>query len=334
MKKILIFTIISALLLGVFAFCACVSKDDGEYTLVAPDGAPSLAIACLPSQISGDSLNYKINKRVVSSGVINTKAVGNDANMAIVPANLASIIYNKSGDYKILAVVTNGNLYMTSSISCDVASLKDLKGKIVYSIGQLSVPDTIFKTLLARDDIPYAVSENSAEGRVTIKYCKDASEVVSRLALAKSKGELVFGVYGEPAVTNSKAKGFQEVFDLQALWSATQNDVQKGYAQAVLIARKKVCKDKTFVANLLQAFSLNEDSIMQDPSNAVRNIKDIYPQSALQAGMSSQVIDRCNIKTIAAVLEGRTYYENTLKAVMAVNADLIGGKLPDDGFYM
>ncbi|MDE5990502.1 MAG: hypothetical protein K2H36_02840, partial [Clostridia bacterium] len=62
------------------------------------------------------------------------------------------------------------------------------------------------------------------------------------------------------------------------------------------------------------------------------NIKALYPQTSLQNNLSSQVIARCNIDTIS-MENGREYYENTLKAVMAINANLIGGKMPSDEFY-
>ncbi|MDE5756463.1 MAG: hypothetical protein K2I23_05165 [Clostridia bacterium] len=344
---------IMVMIVFTFAFVACndystegddsPSGDDatsGEgvtqlsYTIVAPDGAPALAIANLASSISTDEKQYTVNKKVVASSTIGAEAVKSDVDMAIVPANLASKIFNTSGGYKILAVVTNGNLYMTSSIPCDVTSLQDLKGKMVYSIGQSSVPDMIFQTLLNNAGMQYAVGETPSDGKVTIKYCLDGSEVISQLALSKAKNQLAFGIYGEPAVTNSKAKGFEEVFDLQSLWAENQEGNQSGYAQAVLIARDKVCEDSAFIAKLLEAFTANQNSILQEPAKAVENIKAIYPQSALQTNMTAQVIGRCNIKTVKIDVEGRTYYENTLKAVMNINANLIGGKLPSDDFYI
>lgn len=305
-----------------------------KYTLVAPDGAPALSIANLASSISTAEKQYAVNRKVVSSSTISAEAVKNDVDMAIVPANLAAKIFNTSGGYKMLAVVTNGNLYVTSSILSQVYTLQDLKGKMVYSIGQSSVPDMIFQTLLKKAGIAYEVGETPVVGKVTIKYSLDGSEVISQLALAKAKGQLAFGIYAEPAVTNSKAKGFEEVFDLQSLWAQSGYDGRIGYAQAVLIARDRVCEDNEFVAKLIDSFISNESVILQDPAKAVQNIKAIYPQSALQVNMTSQVIGRCNINTVKADTAGRVYYENTLKAVLAINANLIGGKLPSDDFYI
>ena len=338
-KKFLLAIMIVTMLVSVVAFTACNGKKpepnvDVEYTLVAPDGAPALAIASLPTHYLIDETVYAVNKKVINPLTLQTEAVQKDVDMAIVPANLAATIFNKSGGYKILAVVTNGNLYMTSSIHCEVSSLQDLEGKIVYSIGQNQVPDMIFRTLLAKAGIKYEVGEEPKDGQVTVKYCGDGQEVIGKLGAAKSKGELAFGIYGEPAVTNSKAKGFEEVFDLQSLWAQADGNSAKGYAQAVLIARNSVCEDSAFVAKLLEAFAANDSEILKDAPHAVKSIKDIYPQSSLQDNMTAEVIGRCNIKTVKIDAQGRAYYENTLKAVMNINANLIGGKLPSDDFYI
>lgn len=338
-KTFLVAMMIVAMLVSVLAFAACNEKRnepnvDVEYTLVAPDGAPALAIANLPTHYLIDETVYGVNKKVVNPLTLQTEAVQKDVDMAIVPANLAATIFNKSGGYKVLAVVTDGNLYMTSSIRCEVSSLRDLESKIVYSIGQNQVPDMIFRTLLANAGLKYEVGEEAKDGRVTVKYCGDGQEVIGKLGAAKSKGKLAFGIYGEPAVNASKAKGFEEVFDLQSLWAQAESNGAKGYAQAVLIARDKVCEDSAFAAKLMEAFTANDSAILQDASQAIKNIKDIYPQSSLQDNMTAEVIGRCNIKTVKIDAENRAFYENTLKAVMNINANLIGGKLPSDDFYI
>lgn len=338
-KTFLVAMMIVAMLVSVLAFAACNEKRnepnvDVEYTLVAPDGAPALAIANLPTHYLIDETVYGVNKKVVNPLTLQTEAVQKDVDMAIVPANLAATIFNKSGGYKVLAVVTDGNLYMTSSIRCEVSSLRDLESKIVYSIGQNQVPDMIFRTLLANAGLKYEVGEEAKDGRVTVKYCGDGQEVIGKLGAAKSKGKLAFGIYGEPAVNASKAKGFEEVFDLQSLWAQAESNGAKGYAQAVLIARDKVCEDSAFAAKLMEAFTANDSAILQDASQAIKNIKDIYPQSSLQDNMTAEVIGRCNIKTVRIDAENRAFYENTLKAVMNINANLIGGKLPSDDFYI
>lgn len=333
MKKFFVFILIVAMFASVFAFAGCVNEGKGSdsYTLVAPDGAPALAIANLSDKIDTDAKSYSIDKSIVASTQIGTEALKND--LAIVPANLAAKLYNGGNDIRLLAVVTNGNLFLMSSIESSIESLEDIKGKMVYSIGQGSVPDMIFQSLLKQNNIEYSQGENAVENKVTIKYCADGSEVISQMALAKKSGNLVYGMLAEPAVTMAKGKGFYEVFDMQTMWGEnTQNSTYSGYAQAVLIAKSSVCNDKEFINKLIDAIDNNAKSVEENPQKAVENIKAIYPQTSLQSTISQDVIKRCNIKTIA-MSQGKAYYEEMLKAVMSINAGIVGGKLPDDNLY-
>lgn len=330
MKKTFVALLIVAIIASVFAFAGCEDHKDKGYTLVAPDGAPALAIADLNSTIDTDNNSYKIKKSVVASTMIGTEALKSD--LAIVPANLAAKMCNAGNDIRLLAVVTNGNLYLMSSIESETVSLNDLVGKMVYSIGQGSVPDMIFQSLLKQSDIKYAQGESAVDGQVTIKYCADGSEVISNMALAKKNGTLVYGMLAEPAVTMAKGKGFVEVFDIQKLWKDNTDSEYNGYAQAVLIAKSSVCEDKNFVAKLLEALKNNAESVKQNPQKAVENIKAIYPQTSLQSTMTKEVIARCNIDTVA-MPEGKAYYEQMLNAVLQIKGAVIGGKLPDNNLY-
>lgn len=330
MKRIIVaFLLIAATVFGICAFCAC-DSDDG-YTLVAPDGAPALALAGVTDNITTSLQDYKIKKKVVSSTAISTEAVKSD--IAIVPANLAANLYNKGNDIRLLAVVTNGNLFVLSNSDEQADGLDALVGKMVYSIGQGSVPDMLFQTLLKNEGIEYAQGEEAVAGKVVIKYMADGSEVMSQMALAKKDGKSVFGVLAEPAVTNAINKqGFKQVFDLQTLWAQSVDSEYAGYAQAVLIAKAELCEDKEFVEKLIASFEDSAAWVVDNPAEAVQNIKSVYEQTSLAATITSEVVKRCNVSTIA-MPQGKAYYEQMLNAVMQINANAVGGKLPAEEFY-
>lgn len=331
MRKIAVLFLLVAIFVGIFAFAGCEQSENANtYTLVAPDGAPALAIANVSGNYTIDGQSYNIRKQVVSSTTIGPQALNSD--FAIVPANLAAKMYNEGNDIRLLAVVTNGNLFVMSSIESDTQSLGDMTGKMVYAIGQKSVPDFIFKSLLEKNNIAYAQGEKAVEGQVTIKYCADGSEVIAQLAVAKQAGELAFGVYAEPAVTTSMAKGFVEVFNLQDLWAEQTDSEINGYAQAVLIAKAELCENKELIAKVLSDFEANQSSVVENPAQAVENIQNIYPQTSLKNTMTSQVVQRCNINTLA-MPANKSYYEAMLNTLLQMAPDTIKNKLPDDNFY-
>ncbi|MDE6189000.1 MAG: hypothetical protein K2G37_01770 [Clostridia bacterium] len=329
-KKILTFILVATLICSVLAFSACNDKDEEGYTLVMPDGAPAIAVACLSDKISTNDTVYTLNKKIVSSLVISDEALRSD--LAIVPANLAAKMYNGEADIKLLAVVTNGNLFVLSTQDKQIESLEALAGKMVYSIGQNSVPDIIFKTLLTSKGISFKVGEEAQSGVVTIRYCGDGAEANAYLFASQEKGEEVYGVLAEPEVQKGLENDLYEVFDLQKLWAEYSDSDYQGYAQAALIARSSVCEDKEFINELLSELSKGMSVAVANPQLVESNVKSIYPQTSLQGNLSATVISRCNIDAVA-MPNGRDYFETTLKAVMAINKNLVGGALPGDGFY-
>ena len=146
MKKVLVGIIVVLLLLTSILAVACKGKTaEGEYTIVSPDGAPALALASIAKnpQVT-DTL--KINPSVVNSSLIKAEAV--KADFAIVPANMAAIIYNTDQSVKLVAAVTNGNMFFVSNKEISDFTLDSLKGKVLYSIGQGSVPAFIMLNIL------------------------------------------------------------------------------------------------------------------------------------------------------------------------------------------
>ncbi|MGN0788425.1 MAG: hypothetical protein ACI4MY_00690 [Christensenellales bacterium] len=327
MKKLLIVAIIACLAVCSLGLVACQKEATGQYVLVAPDGAPALSVAGL---IGKDIDGGEIDVQVVASSQIAEKAMTSD--FAVVPANLAAKMYNSGEKVKLLASVTNGNLYIMSNVDNQNVTLSDLVGKQVYSIGQGSVPDMVFKTVLSQNSIEFVVSESVVDGKVAIKYVADGQEAISMLKAAQNKSQEAYGIIGEPACTAATTKGLFRVMDLQELWKTATSSEQLGYAQAVLIAKGDVVDNAKLLDAVVTAFIANEQYIVDDTAGAVALIKSVYAQSALPDTLTAAIVAKCNIKTY----DSATHYEYinaTLEAVFNIAPNAIGGKLPDRGLY-
>ena len=315
-----------------FVGCKDKVEEDGGYTMVAPDGAPALAAVNLIDEIDKNGSFGKLGKvEIVQSSAISTAAL--NADFAIVPANLAANLYNKGQDIKLLATVTQGNLYVLG-VNSEVKTLSDLVGKRVFSIGQGSVPDFIFRTLLKNEGIVYEQGEKAEDGKVVITYVADGSGVMSRLVDAKKSGEEAVGVIAEPAASKAFANaGATELFDLQQLWKDYTGSETAGYPQAVLIAKADVCEnDPGFVEELLTEMQKNGDFIVENSDRVSEILVKAYPQTSLNTAMSSTTLERCNCKLVR-ISDAKNDYVAMLNAIIAINPTPIGGKLPGDGLY-
>lgn len=315
-----------------FVGCKDEVEESGVYTMVAPDGAPALAAVNLIDTIDKNGSFGKLGKvEIVQSSAISTSALNTD--FAIVPANLAANLYNKGQDIKLLATVTQGNLYVLG-VNSEVKTLSDLVGKRVFSIGQGSVPDFIFQTLLKNEGIVYEQGEAAVGGKVVITYVADGSGVMSQLVAAKKSGEEAIGVIAEPAASKAFANaGATELFDLQQLWKDYTGSETVGYPQAVLIAKADVCEnDPAFVDTLLTEMEKNGDFVIENSARVSEILVKAYPQTSLNTAMSATTLERCNCNLVR-ISDSKEDYVAMLNAIIAINPTPVGGKLPDDGLY-
>lgn len=315
MKKFLVLIFAFVLALGVFVGC-----DNDDYVdIYVPDGAPALSLVSIfdRTEIAGQKVRFT----VVPSANIMTYLTSKNADLAIVPTNAASIIYNKDNPYKYVSANTHGNLFMVGTEATQ--DLEELKGKVVGVMMKGQVPDLVFRTVLEQNNIEYEVGEAPIEGKVTLRYVQDGSEI---LILIK-EGVLKYGILGEPAVTTAinNIDGAQIAFDFQELWGG-------GYPQAGLMAKNSVSDE--FIKAFFDELEKDETFALDNPNDALDRIKAkmISSSETTIKYLNEQIIENCNVKLVKA----ENCKDDVIKLLTAFNKlepSSIGGKLPDDNFF-
>ncbi len=317
MKKIILFVLTFALALCTFS--ACGAPDEDTVNIYLPDGAPALALVSIfdRTEIAGQKVKFTI----VPSDYISSAVTNGEADLAIVPTNLAANLYNKNMGYKFVSANTHGNLYVVGK--SDLNSFADLKGKRVGVIGQGQVPDLVFRSLLVREGIEYETSDTPIDGKVAISYVAAAANLFPSLNADK----IEFGVFAEPAVATalSKVEGTKIAMDLQQQWGG-------GYPQAGLVAKNEI--DDAFIKGLFDALREDPDFAENDPTQALELIKACMRESTqtVIAKLDADIVARCNIKLVPAE-ECKDKVIEFLSALGELAPNAIGGKVPDDNFF-
>lgn len=323
MKKFIkIICILSIVCIIAVGLTAC-KADNDNYTLVAPDGAPALAVMNL---FGKEFAGAKIDISLTAATNIASSAMEND--LAILPSNVAVNLFNGGRDIKMIGVVTFGNIYMISSLNQQVESLENLKGKLVYSIGQNSVPDFVFRSILKSKNIDFEVGESAVEGKVVIKYAQ-APAIISYLVQNKASGVEAYGIIAEPAVTNAVNKGLTQVFDLQELYS---NGDSYGYAQAVLIASPKAYEDRNFIKAVIKQMEKNEEYLLANYTEGYNLIKEKYPSTTLPEAMGENTVRKSNVGFMSA-RDAKESFVKLMNDILEINPTIIRNALPADNFY-
>lgn len=317
----------AALAASAVGFFGC-QQEREEWQVYMPDGAPALALA-LPMYEDKDGDGWEYN--VVSATKIPTYVTGNapEAELCVLPVNLAAKLLGTGSTYRLAGVVTHGNFYLLSkeNVQYTRENAAELIGKTVGVVQLNNVPGLTLKAALAALEIPYndlsdggAVSENA----VNLKAVSPSGLVGADVYMAPSP----------EADANSKKNDLQFVGSLQQLYSG---DETKGYPQAVIVVKNELLeKDEARVRELLGKIQSGASWIkttdastvvsavrahLADGLTAKFNVGNLTAEAVARSGIWMQYI---SAETVAEV-------DGFLEKLVAVDASMAA--VPADGFY-
>lgn len=296
MKKFLAIVLALVTCACSLSFAACRRDEGGKFTFYAPDGAPALAISKLIADKENFGEGYEFEYKVVSASNIGAAMTKEKGDFIVMPVNAASKLYASSSlesdSYKMLSVITHGNLYIMSK---GEKTLEELKGKVVGVIGQGNVPDLTFKSVLKKANIEYETSDTAIDGKVALRYFSDASELMPML----KQGKLTIGLLPEPAATKltKMAEGYSVGMDLQELYDSET----KAYPQAVLMVKSSVLEKNPQLAKKIEkAFEDIKHWLYENYNQAIEAVNGALAEGVTPSlsadNFDTDVIDRCNIK--------------------------------------
>ena len=249
------------------------------------------------------------------------KVINGEVDAAMVPSNMASVLYNKTnGEVEFVAINTLGVLYIVENGN-SVQDIKNIKGKTLYSTGKGTVPEYVLKYILKNNNI-------DPEKDVNIQYKGTHTE----LATAVASKEVDLAMLPEPFVTiaKSKDKDLNVPIDLSKEWEKVSEGKSK-LVMGTLIFRKDFIEKrptdlKRFVEDYKNSIKFTNENLKEAGELAEKY--GIIPN----AKIAEDAIPKCNIVFIDGK-EGENAMEGFLKVLMEYNPKTIGGKLPDANFY-
>ncbi len=285
-----------------------------------PGGVPALTVTKLAYEKPIIDENIEIEYEFQNTpDLLASKILKGEADIAIVPSNLAAQAYNKEIPYKLVGTSVWGTLYMMSTE--DINTFNDLKGKEIYSFGKNLTPDLVFKYVLRENGI-------DPDKDISITYLNAASEV----GPAFISGKTNLAVLSEPAVTNilSKKEDAKIIFDFNEEWSKITG-IQMGYPQASLIIKADLIENnKEFVEKFIETYVENMKWSSENPEQLGQYAEEL--EFGITQDMVVKGIERMNMGPLY-VENMREEYETYYKVLLDFAPNVIGGKLPDEGFY-
>ena len=316
MKKILAAVLALCMVLSV---CA-VSLAEPVARVAGMKGPTAMGMVKMMSDDAGATYDFNV---IVAIDEINAKLVKGELDIAAVPANVASVLYNKTqGKLQVLAINTLGVLYIVEN-GDSVKSIEDLRGRTIYSAGKGATPEYALNYVLSANGIDPAKD-------VTIEFKSEQAECLS--ALLANEGSVA--MMPQPFVTTAqtKAEGIRVALDMTQEWAKLQENAENPSAMltGVVVARKEFVENNPEVVNaFLDSYKASVDFTNANVEEAAKIIAsyDIIPE-----GVAKKAVPHCSIVCIEGA-EMQTKLSGYLNVLFEQNPAAVGGALPNDDFY-
>ena len=316
-------TIILLTILGVSVILTGCTKQETKDTAIrigSLKGPTSMGLVELMDQAEkGEAgADYEFTM-AAAADEINAAFLKGDLDIVLIPANVASVLYNKTGGQAVvLDINTLGVLYLLESGET-VQSAADLKGRMIYLPGKGTTPDYALQYILAQNGLGME--------DVDLQYKSEAAEVISAL----QEEPEALGLLPQPAVTTAcmQNEGLRIALDLTEEWDkvSAEGSLVTG---VTLVRREFLEQHEALVQEFLSAHEESAKFTNENIEEAAEMVAalEIVPK----APIAVQAIPYCNITCMTGT-DMQTALSGYLTVLAAQNPEAVGGALPAEDFY-
>ena len=307
-----------------FALCLALSLlfvfaagAQAQYSIAALKGPTAMGLAkMMRDHENDDTYAFTI---AASADAVTPALLKGEIDMACIPANLAAVLYNKTGGaIQVLAVNTLGVLYIVEN-GDSVQSIDDLRGQTIVAAGKGSTPEYALRYLLRENGI-------DPDRDIAIDWKSEHAECVAALAA----GQATIALLPQPFVTvaQSKIENLRMAIDLNEVWNALDNG--SALITGVIVARRQAVEENPEAA---RAF-LREyvESVAWTNENAADAAAIIGEYGIVDAPIAERALPHCNIVYITGA-ELTEKLRGYLQVLYNADPAAIGGAMPDEDFY-
>lgn len=293
----------------------------GAFSIAALKGPTAMGLVQLmnAAETEGTALNDYTFTLAGAADEVTPRFIKGELDMICVPANLASVLYNKTeGQVVVLAINTLGVLYIVENGET-VSSLEDLKGQTIVAAGKGSTPEYALRYLLTENGI-------DPDQDVTIDWKSEHAECVAALA----EGTATIALLPQPFVTvaQTKIEGLRMALDLTEEWDKLDNG--SGLLTGVIVARKDAVEAQPEAVDLfLKEYAASVEWVNTNTEDAAALIGSY---DIVAAPVAQKALPYCNIVCITGE-EMQAKLSGYLQVLYDAAPESVGGKLPEADFY-
>lgn len=245
------------------------------------------------------------------------KLAAGDVDIALLPANLAGVLYHKTGkEISVIDINTLGVLYCVTGDD-SVRSIKDLSGKTVLTTGQGATPEYVLSYLL----------KQNAVADCQVEFKSEATEVAAALKADPSKVAVLPQPFATAALMQNDA--LKTAFSLTDAWDALDNGSR--LITGVTVVRNQVLTNQKAAVDLfMEEQKESVDTANASPSETAERIAAYGILDKIP--VVEKALPLCNLVCISGE-EMKGALSGYLETLCAENPKSVGGAMPGDDFY-
>lgn len=287
--------------------------EDGLVTQVASlKGPTSMGLSAL---MTSENEHYEFDIYAAADEIVPLVVKG-EVDIALVPANLAATLYQKTnGAIEVANINTLSVLQVVTPGDVEMSGLTALKGKTIYMTGKGTTPEASLRYLVEKNGMSW--------DDMTVEFKTEATELQT--------DPTAFAVLPEPFATVAiqQLDNRHIALSLGDEWDRVSDNGSQ-LVTGVTIVRKEFAE--AHPAAMLQFAADAAESVAYvngHPEDAATKIESL---DIVKAPIAKLAIPRCNLVCMTGE-EMRTALSGYLDALYTFDPQMIGGKLPDDAFY-
>ena len=294
-------------------------------TIMALKGPTAMGMVSFMKQsdqgeITDEEYKFQI---AASPDEVTPAIVQGTADIAAVPANLASVLYQKTdGGVQVLTINTLGVLYLVEN-GTQIQDISDLKGKTIYASGKGATPEYALNYILKENGLTPGED-------VQIEWKSEHTECV----VALTEHTDAIALLPQPFVTTAQSKheSLRVALDLTEEWDSIQekNGGNSSLVTGVTVVRTEFALEHPeIVEDFLERYQESADYVNAHTEETAELIGDydIVPEA-----IAKKALPACNIVYIDGS-EMKEKLSGYLEVLEQENPQSVGGALPEDDFY-
>ena len=280
-------------------------------------GPTTMGLVNLMSEVESGAKNGYSFEMQSQPDVIMSELVSGKLDIALLPANVAAVAYNKTKHgVSAIDINTLGVLYCVTGDE-NIKSVKDLAGKTVLSTGQGASPEYVLNYLLEKNGVTDC----------DVQFKSEATEIAALLKQDPAQ----IAILPQPFVTVATAQNDQlkVAFSLTDEWKSVSPDSK--LLTGVTVVRNEVLENR---AAEVDQFIADHQASTEKATTDVDATAELVAKYGIiaKAPVAKKALPNCNIVAIAGD-EMKTDLAGYLQVLFDANPKSVGGTMPDDDFY-